>query len=316
MGGTAIFYDPVFLKHDTGAHPETPARLEAIVERLKSAPFASSLEWVLPPRATLEQLALIHTPEYIRSVEQSARSGQRHLDMDTVICPESWEAALAAAGAAVGGVRNVVEGKHKNAFLAVRPPGHHAEADRAMGFCLFNNAAIGARFAREELGVPRVAIVDFDIHHGNGTQNAFYSDPTVFYISTHQWPLYPGTGSESERGEGEAEGTTMNFPLSPGAGDADVLGIFDDVIIPTLKKFAPGLIVISAGFDAHRDDPLGSLELTEEGFGGMAGRLLDLADDLGHGRVMAVLEGGYNLAALAGSTAAVVERMSQAAERG
>lgn len=316
MGGTAVFYDPVFLKHDTGAHPESPARLEAIVERLRSAPFAPGLEWVLPPCATLEQLALIHTPEYIHGVEQSALSGRRSLDPDTVICPGSWEAALAAAGASIQGVRDVVEEKHKNAFLAVRPPGHHAEADRAMGFCLFNNAAIGARFARVELGVAKVAIVDFDLHHGNGTQNAFYSDPTVFYVSIHQWPLYPGTGLESERGEGEAEGTTMNFPLSPGAADADVLAIFDGVIIPTLRKFTPGLIVISAGFDAHVNDPLGGLALTEAGFAGMTERLLGLADDLGHGRVMAVLEGGYNLDALARSAEAVVERMTRAAGRG
>jgi len=299
-------YDPVFLKHDTGAHPENPERLRAIVARLKSSSFADKLEWVTPELATPQQLEFAHTPEYIRYIEQSALTGVRYLDMDTVICPDSWEAALTAAGALITAIRGVVGKKYQNAFCVVRPPGHHAEAARAMGFCLFNNVAIGARLAQRELDMGSVAIVDFDVHHGNGTQNAFYEDPTVFYVSLHQWPHYPGTGKESETGAGAAVGTNMNFPLEAGDGDEKALKIFDEHIIPTLRKYSPDLVIVSAGFDGHRDDLLGGLEFTEKGFAGMMRRLLDLADDLGHGRVVAALEGGYNLESLAVSVAVCV----------
>lgn len=311
MSKTAIVYDPVFLKHETGLHPESPKRLEAIVSELKSSPFAGKLAWIKPVVATPSQLELIHTPEYVQLIEQKIREGAEYLDMDTIVCADSWEAALKAAGGVITAVRKVIGGEYKNAFCAVRPPGHHAEASRAMGFCLFNNVAIGARFAQRELAVSKVAIVDFDVHHGNGTQNAFYEDPTVFYVSLHQWPHYPGTGHKEERGAGEALGTNMNFELSSGDGDEKVLRIFDDEIIPTLTKFAPGLVMISAGFDAHRDDPLGGLSMTEAGFAGMTRRLLDMAEELGHGCVVATLEGGYNLQALGLSAAALVGEMAR-----
>jgi len=279
---------------------------------LKSSPFAEKLAWRAPVEAGRAQLELIHTPEYVRFVEEKILAGERYLDADTVICPDSWDAAVMAAGAVIKAVEAVVNGDHGAAFCAVRPPGHHAEAARAMGFCLFNNVAIGARFARVELGLSKVAIVDFDVHHGNGTQNAFYADPTVFYVSAHQWPHYPGTGLETETGAGKAEGTNMNIPMPPGSGDEDILSVFDARVIPELERFAPELVMISAGFDAHVDDPLGGLALTEEGFAGMTRRLLDLAGGLGHGRVVSALEGGYDPGALGRSAAAHVGEMAGA----
>ncbi|VAX20343.1 Acetylspermidine deacetylase; Deacetylases, including yeast histone deacetylase and acetoin utilization protein, partial [hydrothermal vent metagenome] len=210
---TAVFYDPVFLKHDTGDHPESSERLRAVIPALKSAPFADRLEWISPDPASIEQLEAVHDPEYIRFVEERCLSGEKSMDADTIICPDSWMAAITSAGALVEAVGCVMDKSHANAFCAVRPPGHHAESNRAMGFCLFNNVAIGVRHAQKTYGARKTAIIDFDVHHGNGTQNAFYDDPSVFFVSLHQAHHYPGTGMEPERGGAGAEGTNMNIPM-------------------------------------------------------------------------------------------------------
>jgi acetoin utilization deacetylase AcuC-like enzyme len=310
MDRIAIYYDDIFLAHDTGGHPENRRRLESITSKLKSSNLSDRLVWLKPQTATTEQLALIHDPSHINNIEESCISGAGAMDMDTIICHDSWSAALHAAGAAIGAVELVLSGDYPSAFCAVRPPGHHAERHKAMGFCLFNNVAIAARHSIQNMGLDRVAIVDFDVHHGNGTQNAFYNDPSVYFISLHQRYHYPGTGWEAERGEGAGEGTNLNFPVDGGTGDSEYIEIFEEQIIPTLKKYSPEMILISAGFDGHRDDPLGGVELTEAGYASMTTMLKSLADELGHGRVVSLLEGGYNLNALADSVEAHLMAMS------
>lgn len=300
MNKTAIFYDPVFLKHDTGGHPENADRLRVIVEKLKSSSFAGKLEWVTPKPALLSTIELVHPAEHIRLIEQKIKNGMDYLDADTIVCKDSWDAAITAVGAVEQAVTGVITGRFKNAFCAVRPPGHHAEPDRSMGFCIFNNAGIGAKVAIG-LGMSRVAIIDFDVHHGNGTQSAFYRDPSVFFVSTHQEHIYPGTGYESEKGAGAGAGTNMNIPMPAGSGDADFFEQFDDKIIPAIREFAPEFIIISAGFDAHEADPLAGLALTNEGFAGITGKIADLANEICDGRMISTLEGGYNLSALADS---------------
>jgi acetoin utilization deacetylase AcuC-like enzyme len=306
---TAILYDPVFLRHDTGNHPENFRRLEVIVEALEKAPFRDGLIWVKPVPATPTQVEMVHSTAYVRYVEEDILSGAHHLDADTVVCMDSWEAALTAAGAVITAVKGVSDGLYKNAFCAVRPPGHHAEISKAMGFCLLNNVAIGAKYARSSLYMKKVAIIDFDVHHGNGTQNVFYADPSVFYVSLHLWPHYPGTGSADETGSGYAVGFNLNIPMSHGMGDAEYLERMDNAVIPALLKFAPDIILVSAGFDAHADDPLGGAALTEIGYAEMTRRIVALAHDLGHDRVVSVLEGGYNLQALAKSVTAHVAEL-------
>lgn len=306
---TAIFYDPVFLKHDTGAHPESAERLRAVIPALKSAPFAGSLEWITPLPASTEQIGAVHDQDYIRFVEQRCFSGSGSMDADTIICPDSWLSATTAAGALVQAVDQVIGKKsHANAFCPVRPPGHHAEKDRAMGFCLFNNVAIGARHAQKAHGARKTAIIDFDVHHGNGSQNAFYDDPSLFFVSLHQAHHYPGTGLETERGGAGAEGTNMNIPMPSGAGDVEYYEKFDDQIMPALKKFEPEIIFISAGFDAHIDDPLAGLSITAEGYAGITKRIVELA---GPRPVVSTLEGGYNVEALKDSVLAHVAELAK-----
>ena len=302
----AIYYSPVFLRHDTGAHPENARRLEAIVAALKNAPFAGELAWPQFPPASEEDLKTNHTPGHAARVKDACIAGGGMLDPDTVVCPWSFDAAELAAGAVCAAVDGAMSGAHTVAFCAVRPPGHHAEAGRAMGFCLFNNIAIGARRALARHGIRRVAIIDFDVHHGNGTQHSFYEDPSVFFVSTHLAGHYPGTGWENETGAGAGLGTTMNVPLEPGCGDDEYMGILEERIIPTLRKWRPELVMISAGFDAHEADPLGGMALTTEGYGRISHAIGALADEACGGRVVSVLEGGYNLAALAGSAVAHV----------
>ena len=308
---TAILYDPVFLAHDTGNHPENYRRLEVIVEALNTAPFRDKLVWVKPVPATPTQVEMVHATPYVRQLEEAILSGKHYLDADTLVSHDSWEAALTAVGAVITAVKGVSEGTYKNAFCAVRPPGHHAEISRAMGFCLFNNVAIGAKYARSALHMKKVAIIDFDVHHGNGTQNIFYADPTVFYVSLHLWPHYPGTGAANETGSGSATGFNLNIPMSEGMGDVEYLERMDNAVIPALREFAPEIILVSAGFDAHVDDPLGGAALTEIGFAEMTRRIMGLAHELGHDRVVSVLEGGYNLHALALSVTAHVAELAR-----
>ncbi|HXW27282.1 MAG TPA: histone deacetylase family protein [Xanthobacteraceae bacterium] len=301
---TLLLTHPACLDHVTPlGHPERPDRLRAIERILEHERFAT-LARVQAPAAAFETIALCHPVEYIEAIrEATPRDGLAHLDADTSLSPGSFEAALRAAGGAVRAVDEVMAKTAANAFVAGRPPGHHAETARPMGFCLFNNAAIAARYAQKQHGAERAAIVDFDVHHGNGSQQIFWNDPTVMYCSTHQMPLYPGTGSIAERGE---HGTIVNAPLDPGDGGAEFREAFDSAILPRVRDFHPDLVVISAGFDAHARDPLANLNLLEADFAWATQKLMEIADADAGGRVVSVLEGGYDLEGLARSAAAHV----------
>lgn len=290
-------------------HPECPDRLRAVLGALEAEEFALLMR-VEAPRASVEQLERVHPAVQVEKILNSApETGFRRIDADTAMSPGSVEAALRAAGAVVHAVDEVMAGRVRNAFCAIRPPGHHAEPDQAMGFCLFNNVAIGALHARAAHGLGRIAVVDFDVHHGNGTQACFETDPDLFYASTHQWPLYPGTGRAGERGVGNI----LNACLPPGAGSAEFREVFADVVLPALTQFAPDFIFISAGFDAHHADPLANLRLSEDDFGWATTELVQLANKLCNGRVVSTLEGGYDLAALAASARAHVRALQLAA---
>lgn len=297
---TAFVYHEDYLKHKTGfMHPEHEGRLIAIVEHLKKTDLWNALLHLTPTPAGTEWILKVHTPEHVGFVKEMCEKGTAVLDQgDTHVCEDSYRVALLAADGILAGVDAVMSGKSTNAFCAVRPPGHHAESSRPMGFCLFNNVAIGARYVQEKHDVRRVAIVDWDVHHGNGTQEIFYRDPTVLYISTHQYPYYPGTGSAKERGEGEGEGFTLNIPLKAGTGEEEYMRLFQEKIVPALEHFRPEFILISAGFDAHRGDPLAGILLTEETYAEITRKVKEIAEKYCNGRIVSVLEGGYDLKAL------------------
>lgn len=300
-----FFFDPSFLAHDTGAgHPERAARLEAICAHLKRTGCWEALAHRSPSPASRETLELVHPPSYIALIERACREGPTALDPDTVASPGSWEAALRAVGAVTQAIDEMLGGALDSAFCAVRPPGHHALADRAMGFCLFNNVAIGARHAQRRHGLSRILIVDWDVHHGNGTQAIFYDDPSVLYFSTHQFPFYPGTGARGETGRGAGAGFTLNMPLPAGAGDADLLRAFEGVLAPKAAECPPELVLISAGFDAHRDESLAQLALTETGYAQLTRIVRRIAESTARGQIVSVLEGGYDLRALGASVEA------------
>jgi acetoin utilization deacetylase AcuC-like enzyme len=306
---TLLYTHPACLEHDPGEyHPESPARLRAVLQALEAPEFAA-LERREAPAADLDDIARMHPRRFAeRLLAAVPQSGHIAIDADTIMSPSSGQAALRAAGAVVAAVDAVVGGEADNAFCAVRPPGHHAEPERAMGFCLFNNAAIGALRAREAHRLARVAVIDFDVHHGNGTQARFWDDPSLFYASTHQYPLYPGTGGRSEIGAGNI----VNVPLPPRAGSREFrLGV-GRTILPALDEFRPELIVVSAGFDAHEDDPLAQLSLDESDYTWVTEQLLGIARRHAGGRVVSTLEGGYDLPALAGSAAAHVRALMSA----
>jgi len=306
---TRLYSHPACLQHDAGAfHPESPARLKAVLAALDAPEFAT-LERREAPAASIDDLSLVHPREFVEALLAAVPSeGLVGIDADTIMCPHSGEAALHAAGAVVAAVDAVMTGEVQSAFCAVRPPGHHAEPLRAMGFCLFNNIAVGAMRARARHGIARVAVVDFDVHHGNGTQAAFERDADLFYASTHQSPLYPGTGAASERGVGNI----VNVPLRPMAGSAEFRRGVEQMILPALDEFGPELVMISAGFDAHRRDPLAQLNFLEDDYTWVTQRLLDCASRHAEGRVVSTLEGGYDLAALASSAAAHVRALMAA----
>ncbi len=303
---TLIFTHQACLSHDPGAHhPESPARLKAVLDALKSPAFAQC-KWHEAPQAAPAQLALAHPGDYADRIAAAVpASGGYALDPDTQLSPGSGEAALRAAGALVAAVDAVMAGDGDNAFCAVRPPGHHAEPNRPMGFCVFNNAAIGALHARRNHGIERVAVVDFDVHHGNGTQAMFARDASLFYGSTHQFPHYPGSGAADETGVGNL----VNAPLAPFTGSAEFRAAITGAILPALRAFDPGFIIISAGFDAHQSDPLAQLGLTEADFSWVTAELLRVADEACAGRVVSTLEGGYDLGALAASVGAHVSAL-------
>lgn len=300
---TALFSHSACLDHDTGPHhPERAARLEAIMAALEAPGFAD-LERHEAPLARIVDIERVHPRDHVvRVLAAVPKSGYASIDGDTIVSPGSGEAALRAAGAVIAAVDAVFGGSATNAFCAVRPPGHHAEPEQAMGFCLFNNVAIGARYAREVYGVRRVAIVDFDVHHGNGSQALIESDASIFYASTHQSPLYPGTGHARET----ALGNLVNAPLRPGSGGAEFRHAFSEIVFPALGHFAPDLLFVSAGFDAHRDDPLANLQLDESDYAWVSAQLVGFAQRYCHGRLVSSLEGGYDLDALARSVAAHV----------
>ena len=291
-------------------HPECPERLDAVLRGLGEAGLLNRLARVDARAATEEELLLCHTREYLSTAKRDVESGRPYLSTgDTDITANSWEVAARAAGGVLNAVDAVVSGKARNAFCAVRPPGHHATPNRGMGFCLFNNVAIAARHAQRKHGLARVLIVDWDVHHGNGTQDIFYSDPSVFFFSTHQWPLYPGTGRADETGEGAGRGATMNRPFPAGSGRAEVLGAVQDSLLPAAERFQPDLVLISAGFDSRAGDPLGRFTLTDRDFADLTRAAMEIADRYAGGRVVSVLEGGYNLEGLARASAAHVEAL-------
>jgi acetoin utilization deacetylase AcuC-like enzyme len=306
---TALYTHAACLQHDTGrGHPERIERLSAVLQAVKGPTFGA-LTWREAPLAEIAQIERVHDGDYVRYALASVpETDWVQLDGDTVMSPGSGEAALRAAGAVTAAVGAVLAGAVKNAFCAVRPPGHHAERDRAMGFCIFNNIAIGAAEARAVHGLSRVAVMDFDVHHGNGTQHMFDRDPNLFFASTHQMPLYPGTGARGERGVGNI----CNAPLPPGAGSEEFRAAMEKVMLPAIEAFRPELIMISAGFDAHRRDPLASLAFETADYHWATERLCALAESCCGGRVVSTLEGGYDLAALAESAAAHVTALLEA----
>jgi len=301
------FSHPSSLEHDTGAHPENASRLRAIEAALGEAGWPG-LERIEAPAATREQLARVHAPEHIDAIERFAASGGGMLDVDTIMSERSFEAALHAAGGAVNAVERLLAGEDRFALCALRPPGHHAEAARAMGFCLFNNVAVGAAHAIRAGGVERVLVLDWDVHHGNGTEAIFADSDEVLYASIHQWPLYPGTGPVDYVGVGAGEGYTVNLPVPPGSGSETFLSLVQHVVAPIAREYRPGLLAISAGYDAHRDDPLADCMVDTEGYAHMTATLRALAVELDV-PVLVCLEGGYDLGALSASVVATVEAL-------
>lgn len=293
MKKTAFIYDDIFLKHEMPPfHPESGMRLESIVENLKKSDMWDMLIHIPPIKADLTEILAVHGKAYLKKT-QDMTSG--YLDPDTFMSENTYEAALYAAGAVIAAIDNYKSGKIERAFCAVRPPGHHAEKDRGMGFCIFNNAAVGARYA-QKLGIRKVFIADFDVHHGNGTQHIFYDDDSVYYFSTHQYPHYPGTGSEGEKGSLLGKGFTYNVPLSSGAGDKEMSNAYGTILPKLVKEYSPEIMIVSAGYDIHEKDPLSGFRVTTKGIANIAKNIINCCPDI---PIIFTLEGGYNLEALA-----------------
>ncbi|MDP8255855.1 MAG: histone deacetylase [Candidatus Alcyoniella australis] len=318
MPTVGIVTSPLFTEHDTGSmHPESPQRLVVIQRMLESSGLIHRLKQLPLRDAKRDELLAIHDFSHIRRVESTAGVRSSALDMDTPLSARSYDAALQAAGSCCEAVKLIHEGVVDSAFALVRPPGHHAESDRGMGFCLFNNVAVAARYALDRLGLQRVAIVDWDLHHGNGTQHSFEQSDEVLYVSTHRSPFYPGSGDFFEVGSGVGEGFSLNLPMGIGHGDGDYVTLFDQVICPVLREYQPQLLLVSAGFDTHINDPLGGENCTPLGYQQMTLRLLEVADECCGGKMLVTLEGGYDLQGQADSIQAVLETMlAQPAERG
>jgi|YelNatPaOPRAMG01_1025707.scaffolds.fasta_scaffold63022_2 acetoin utilization deacetylase AcuC-like enzyme len=313
MKRTGIVKDNRYLDHimDPG-HPESPDRLVAIYKMLEERDMKDLFEFIKPRLATREELEMIHSPSYIDLVASTSGKTYFRLDMDTSTCAKSYETALLAAGGLLELIKAVLEGALDNGFALVRPPGHHAERDRAMGFCLFNNVAIGAKYAIKNFNLERILIVDWDVHHGNGTQNSFYEDPKVLYFSTHRYGFfYPGTGNVREVGKGKGEGYNVNVPLSTGMGDSEYGNIFEKILKPIALEYQPQLVLVSAGFDIHYNDPLGGMEVTEKGFARMTQVLMEIADATSSGKIVITLEGGYDVSGQSRSVKAVLKELAQ-----
>ena len=303
--------DAISKEHATGeGHPERPARFDAVAQALTDAGHAGAMQHIDSRAVTDDEVLACHTAPYLKMVERDVAVGHRVLSTgDTEISPKSLEVARHAAGGALNAVDAIFTGKAANAFCVVRPPGHHATPGRGMGFCIFNNVAIAARYAQKKYGVKRVLIADWDVHHGNGTQDIFYSDGSVFFFSTHQSPWYPGTGARQETGEGAGKGTTLNCPFAAGAGTAEILGAFRKQLIPAMTEFKPEFVILSAGFDSRAGDPLGHFRLDDADFAALTGVMLELAGKHANGRLLSVLEGGYSLTGLASAASAHVAAM-------
>jgi acetoin utilization deacetylase AcuC-like enzyme len=311
MHRTLLVADRRYMGHSAGrVHPERPARIAAMIEMAEGLK-RSALEFSAAREASVEELALCHTLEYVGAIERSANSERTDFDPDTHASAETWQTAKLAAGGVLLAAEAVLDGAVENAFAMVRPPGHHALSEQAMGFCFFNNVAITASWLVKMRGLRRVLILDWDVHHGNGTQEIFFESSEVLYISTHQYPFYPGTGWFDETGRGLGAGFTINAPMPAGSGDAEYLRVFDRLLLPIARQFRPQFVLISAGFDGHYRDPLGGMRVTENGFVAMARRMRRLADEYCHGKMVAVLEGGYDLRALADCGRAVIDEIGR-----
>jgi acetoin utilization deacetylase AcuC-like enzyme len=308
---TGIVKDWRYVEHNMGTgHPESPERIRAIYERLEKEKELDSLSVIAPRPATEKEIALIHTQEYIEQIKQTAGCERTFLDPDTSTCARSYEVALLAAGGLIEAADRIMDGKVQNAFALVRPPGHHAEASQAKGFCIFNNVAIAAQYLVEKRGLRRILIVDWDLHHGNGTQNAFYPRDDILFFSTHQFPYYPGSGHWSEVGKGKGEGFTVNVPLGSGKTNDDFLFIYRKLLSPIATAYKPEFILVSAGFDIFAGDPLGGMEVSVTGFGALAAELMSLAKQTAQNRLLFTLEGGYNLFGLQDGVRSVLLALS------
>ena len=309
MAKPLVVIDQGYLKHLPGeSHPERPERIQALLN-LAGALDKQMFELASPRAATRADVESTHGADHVRLVESTSKHNRYALDGDTITCRDSFGVALLAVGGFLTLLDAIASKQSSNGFALVRPPGHHALRDHAMGFCLFNTMAIGAEYLKRVYGAKKILIMDWDVHHGNGTQAAFYDDPTVLFISTHQFPFYPGSGAVNETGVGAGDGFTLNIPLPAGCTDVEYLQVFQDIVVPAAEKFQPDWILVSAGFDPHRRDPLGGMNVTEEGFGAMARLLLVLANRFADGRIAFLLEGGYDLAGLRDSVAAVLAAM-------
>ena len=311
MRKTIILKNDLFLEHIPDFnHVESPDRLRIIYEQLEQPPLSELFVYPDFAAAPVEALELNHSKDHIMRVAGTADQAFSSLDPDTQTSAKSYDAACLAAGAVMAGMEMIVNGEADNGFALVRPPGHHAEVNKAMGFCLFNNVAVGARYGLQNLGLERIAIIDWDLHHGNGTQNSFYTSNEVLYLSTHAFPYYPGSGSPGEVGAGEGEGYTINVPLSGGHDDRAFAEIFQKLVVPVTREYRPDFIIISAGFDTYFADPLGTMAVTEQGFACMTKQVVDLASETCQGRVLVALEGGYNLRGLRDGVLGVLAELS------
>lgn len=309
MARSAVVIDSEYLKHDPGQfHPERPERLKVLLD-LAGKLDPQRFRLLSPRRALREEVGYCHGSDYIDLLQSTSQANRYALDGDTVTCRDSFGVGLLAVGGFLELLDIIAAGECRNGFALVRPPGHHALRDQAMGFCLFNTVAIGAHHLKHHHGAERVLIMDWDVHHGNGTQDAFYQEPWVLYVSTHQYPYYPGTGAIEDVGAGQGEGYTVNIPLPGGCGDREYLRIFQEIVIPIADQYKPEWILVSAGFDPHQRDPLGGMAVTERGFGVMASMLVDLAERHAGGKIAFLLEGGYDLTALKGSAATVLQEI-------
>jgi len=306
---TGIVFDPVFLMHNQTGHPENAKRLESIISRLKEKSLIDKVTQLKSRLAEIDEIAICHTKEYVEHVKIFCEKGGGYFDPDTYSNKDSFMAAATAVGSSIDLTKAVIRGELKNGFALLRPPGHHALANRSMGFCLFGNIAIASKVALIQPEIKKAAIVDFDVHHGNGTQALDGDDPNILFISTHQYPFYPGTGSMREIGQGDSEGTIVNIPLQAGVGDERFKLVYDKVVIPSLEKFKPDLILVSAGYDAHWDDPLANLNLSLTGYDWISQELIKAAERICSGKIIFFLEGGYNLDVLSNGVANSIRRL-------